>query len=146
MELTDSIITFVPEIGIAGEGDAQAKVILALFGEILALSQQVAQLAASPRVPDNLAQRVYQLEATLFEQRGSLQSRARGVQEQIQMFMTQGMNPDQILAALQGQAQAADGAVAVAAAVTTQPQTAPTPEPAQEESPPPPPTEDTPAG
>ena len=146
MELTDSIITFVPKDGIVGEGDAQAKVILALFGEILALSQQVAQLAASPQVPDNLAQRVYQLEMTLFEQRGSLQSRARGVQEQIQMFMAQGMDSEQILAALQGQAQAADGAVATAAAVTTQPQTAPTPEPAQEESPPPPPTEDTPAG
>lgn len=107
IELTDSIIKAIPNEGMASENDPQAKVILALFSEILAMRDQIAQLAQNPGADAELSQRVYNLEATLFEQRNAMQSRARGVQEQIRLLQMQGQNPEQILASLQGQASAA---------------------------------------
>lgn len=111
VELADSIIRFVPTEGMAAEGDPQAKVVLALLSEIVALQQQVlamAQMAQNPQVDQGLAQRVYSLEATLFEQRRALNTKARSVKEQIQMFAAQGMSADQIVANLQSQGQVAE--------------------------------------
>ncbi len=125
VELEDSIIEFVPEDGILAEGDAQAKVILALFSEVLALRGHLNALASTPQIPPDLLQRVYNLEATLFEQRGALNAQARGVREQIQLFMAQGQTAEQILQSLQGQAQAAAGiAGGVAPQQVVQPQQA----------------------
>jgi len=110
IELTDSIIKSVPAKGPPGESNAGAKVVLALFSEILAIRDEVAQLrqiAGQSQVPQNLLQRVYNLEATLFEQRQAMNQRARGVREQIAMLQSKGHSPDQILAQLSGQQVAA---------------------------------------
>lgn len=116
VELEDSIIKAVPSDGIAGEGDAGAKVVLALFSEILALRERVQQLESGNaggmsqevvQFVQQLGQRIYNLEATLYEQRNAMQSRARGVKEQIQLLMAQGKSPEEVLAALQSQADTA---------------------------------------
>ena len=108
VELTDSIIQFVPEDGVAAEGNAQAKVVLALFAEILALREKVAILEQSPGQADpQLAQRVYNLERTLFEQRQGMKTRALAVKDQILMFQEKGMSAEDIVAALAEQSQKA---------------------------------------
>ena len=108
VELEDSIIKAIPNEGIAGEGNAQAKVVLALFSEVLYLRQLVTQIMEQgPGVDQQLAQRVYQLERVLFEQRQGMQQRARSIKDQIAMFTAQGMTPDQMVAALSSQADAA---------------------------------------
>jgi hypothetical protein len=109
IELTDVIIQNVPSKGMIGESDAGAKVVLALFSEILALRESVQYLMQNsnqvqiPPSLDQLPQRVYALEQTLFEQRNAMQQRARGVREQIAMGQMQGLTPEQILASLSGQ-------------------------------------------
>jgi len=128
VELEDSIIKFVPQNGIEGEGNAQAKVILALFSEILALREKVAQMSQAPAVDQQLAQRVYNLERVLHEQRQGMQARARGIQEQIAMFQAKGLSPDQIVAALSTQSQ-----TAAAMVDTGESETAPAPAPAPED-------------
>ena len=108
VELTDCIIKGVPERGIMAENDPQARVVLALFSEVLALRQYIAGMAQTPQVPPDLMQRVVRLEQTLFEQRQSLSARARGIREQIEIFQMKGMTAEQIIANLQGQAVAAE--------------------------------------
>jgi len=106
IELTDYILKNVPKDGIQAESDPGAKVVLALFSEVLALREQVAWLAQNsqqPQVDQGLAQRVHSLEATLFEQRNALGQRARGVREQIELAQSQGLTPEEILATLSGQ-------------------------------------------
>jgi hypothetical protein len=115
IELEDSIITSVPETGLTGEGDAAAKVVLALFGEILFLRELVVNMSNSPAVPANLENRIANLEGALFEQRKSLSTQARSMREQIEMFTKQGMSPDEILESLKAQSikaeqQASSGA------------------------------------
>lgn len=112
VELEDSIIKFVPAEGIAAEGNAQAKVILALFSEVLFLRGQIQQLAQAPAVDQGLANRVYQLERVLFEQRQSMSSRARSVKEQVELLQSKGLTPEQVVAALSDQSQAAAEMVA----------------------------------
>lgn len=111
VELEDAIIVGVPEEGIGVEGNPQAKVVLALFSEVLYLRQLVQQMAQQPGADPQLSQRVYQLERVLYEQRQGMQSRARGVREQIAMFQGQGLSPDQIVAALSMQSQQAEDMV-----------------------------------
>jgi hypothetical protein len=113
IELTDVILKNVPSKGMIGESNAGAKVVLALFSEILALREKVEWLLQNsnqvqlPPGIEQLPQRVYNLESTLFEQRNAMNQRARGVREQIAMGQMQGLTPEQILASLSGQQVAA---------------------------------------
>lgn len=112
IELSDVIIKNVPSDFPTGEANAGAKVVLALFSEILALRDQVQflmdnQQSPQGQMPQDLPNRVYHLERTLFEQKQALSSRARGVQDQIAMGQAKGFTPEQILATLQGQSVAA---------------------------------------
>lgn len=128
IELSDVILKNVPSDFPTGESNAAAKVVLALFSEILALKDQVQFLMENQQnpqsqLPPDLLGRVYNLERTLFEQKQSLSSRARGVKDQIAMGQAQGHTPEQILATLQGQsagaAQMVQSGVQPAAAHTT---------------------------
>ncbi len=108
IELTDVTLLNVPSDFPKGESNAGAKVVLVLLSEILALRQQVDILMSNQQNPQNqmpqdMPQRVYNLERTLFEQKSGLSSLARGIQEQIAMGQAQGHSPDQILATIQGQ-------------------------------------------
>lgn len=110
IELTDYVVNNVPSEGAQAESDPSAKVVLALFSEILALREQVqwlGQNSQQPQANTELEQRVRGLEAALFEQRNALSQRARGVREQIELAQAQGLTPDQILATLTGQQAAA---------------------------------------
>jgi hypothetical protein len=113
IELTDVILKNVPSKGMIGESNAGAKVVLALFSEILALRDKVEWLLQNSnqvQLPPGLEQlpgRVYNLETTLFEQRNALNQAARGVREQIAMAQARGLSPEQILASLSGQQVAA---------------------------------------
>jgi len=113
IELTDCIIVGIPD-DIAGEPDPQAKVVAALFSEILSLSQRISALESQgagggidPRMIGEIQTRLRGLEGVLYEQRGAMQQRARSVKEQIKMFMEQGKSPEEILAALEQQSDAA---------------------------------------
>lgn len=110
IELTDYVMKNVPGAGVQAESDPAAKVMLVLFSEILALREQVAWLvqnAQQPQVDAGLAQKVQGLENAMYEQRGAMTQRARGVREQIELGQAQGLTPDQILASLSGQQAAA---------------------------------------
>lgn len=115
IELTDSIIMNVPSRGMIGEADAAAKVVLSLLSEILAIRERLDFMEQNgARMPEgigDLSNRVYQLEATLFEQRNALRQSARGVREQIEIFQSKGMSPDEILSQLSGQQIAAENIV-----------------------------------
>lgn len=134
IELSDVILKNVPSDFPTGESNAAAKVVLALFSEILALKDQVQFLMENQQnpqsqLPPDLLGRVYNLERTLFEQKQSLSSRARGVQDQIAMGQAKGHTPEQILATLQGQSAGAaqmvqSGAQPAAAHTTTEQQPA----------------------
>lgn len=110
IELTDYVIKNVPGEGIKAESDPGAKVVLALFSELLALRERVSWLeqnAQQPQADAGLAQRVAGLEGVLQEQRNAMSQRARGVKEQIALGQAQGLTADQILASLNGQQVAA---------------------------------------
>ena len=115
IELTDCIIVGIPE-QIFSEPDPQAKVVLALFSEILALRARLQFLeeggGAAAQLPPDLLQRLHRVEAAVFEQANAMQQRARGVREQIEMLTQQGLSPEDVLAALQSQSAAAEAHVA----------------------------------
>lgn len=115
IELTDCIIVGIPE-QIVSEPDPQAKVVLALFSEILALRARLQFLeeggGAAAQLPPDLLQRLHRVEAATFEQANAMQQRARGVREQIEMLTQQGLSPEDVLAALQSQSAAAEAHVA----------------------------------
>ena len=114
IKLTDCIIRGIPD-SIELEPDAQAKVVAALFSEILTMRQQIsALLAGGGGASQETEGRIRRLEGALFEQQKAMQQRARGVREQIQMFSAQGMDAGQILEALQSQSQNAEGLAASA--------------------------------
>jgi len=112
VELEDSIVKCVPEKGMVEESDPQARVVLALFSEILAVKEMAAGGAAVP--PDlmnriaGIEQRLYRLEMALYEQTQAMTQRARGVREQIEILRMKGMNADQILNELNGISQTAE--------------------------------------
>lgn len=112
VELEDSIIKCVPEKGMVQESDPQARVVLALFSEILAVRELASSGGAVP--PDlmnrlvGIEQRLYRLEMALYEQTNAMTQRARGVREQIEILQAKGMNADQILAELNGISKAAE--------------------------------------
>jgi hypothetical protein len=84
IELDDSIIAGLPD-DVKKETDPQAKVVAALLLEILSLRARVEQLeqGGMPAGPDPvLAERVYRLEQTLFEQREALKQGARAYREE----------------------------------------------------------------
>jgi len=84
IEMGDSIITGIPD-SIEKEPDPQAKVVAALFSEILSLRARLDSLeqGGSTGAPDNeLASRVYNLEMTLYEQRQALNQGARALREE----------------------------------------------------------------
>lgn len=112
IDLTDITIMNVPSRGVTGEADAASKVVLALLSEILALRDRLdyleSQGSGMPQGMEDLPQRVYSLEATLFEQRQALQQSARSVREQIEMFSAKGMSAEEILSNLSGQQVKAD--------------------------------------
>lgn len=116
VELEDSIVKCVPEKGMVEESDPQARVVLALFSEILAVKEMAAGGAAVP--PDlmnrmaGIEHRLQRLEMALYEQTQAMTQRARGVREQIEILQAKGMNADQILAELNGISQAAEQQVA----------------------------------
>jgi len=116
VELEDSIVKCVPEKGMIEESDPQARVVLALFSEILAVKEMAAGGAAVP--PDlmhrigGIEQRLYRLEMALYEQTQAMTQRARGVREQIEILRMKGLSPDQILNELNGISQAAEQQVA----------------------------------
>jgi len=110
VELDDTIIKNVPAGGVAQESDASAKVTLALFAEILAVRDRVNDSSEGQSSPaqeqlfgmvQDLSRRVYQLEATLFEQRQALGQKAKGVREIIEIAQSQGKTPDEVLQLLQ---------------------------------------------
>ena len=111
IELTDTIIKAVPREGMAVESDPQAKVVLALFSEILALREELAMRQA-PQIPQDLDMRVRRLEGALFEQANAMNQRARSVREQIQMLQSRGLSADQVLQELNGISVAAEQKVA----------------------------------
>jgi hypothetical protein len=114
IELSDCIIAGIPET-IVAEPDPQAKIVLALFSEILALRDRLARLEAAggeAQLPPDLMARLHRVEAATFEQANAMQQRARGVREQIEMLTAQGKSAEEILASLQSQSAAAEAHVA----------------------------------
>jgi len=112
IELADVIVSCVPAAGIPGENDAQAKVVLSLFSEILSLREQVEELqngggGGGGAEVANLTMRVAAMERAMYEQRMGMSARARGVREQIEMFTAKGMSAEDIVAALQEQSDMA---------------------------------------
>jgi hypothetical protein len=85
IELNDVIISGIPE-DIKGEPDPQAKVVAALFSEILSLRNRIIQLengsGAPPAAPPELERRVGMLEMTLMQQTQSLTQSARAAREE----------------------------------------------------------------
>ena len=81
----DVIITGIPE-DIKGEPDPQAKVVAAMFSEILSLRNRIIQLengsGAPPAAPPELERRVGMLEMTLMQQTQSLTQGARAAREE----------------------------------------------------------------
>ena len=113
IELNNSIIKNLPEKGMTAEGDAAARVVLALFDEILCLRETVRNLenfikSGGAGGDPELQHRVYKLEMVLFEQRRSMTSRARAVREQVEILQAKGLSPDEIIQSLQDQATQAE--------------------------------------
>jgi hypothetical protein len=81
IELADSFITGMPD-SIEKEPDPQAKVIAALFSEILDLRARLDQLEQGATPNADLEPRIYRLEMTLFQQQQALTQGARAVREE----------------------------------------------------------------
>jgi hypothetical protein len=81
IELGDSILSGLPD-SIEHEPDPQAKVVAALFAEILSLRERIQRLEEGGSA--GLAERIYRLEMTLFEQTQALNQGARAFREEVQ--------------------------------------------------------------
>lgn len=135
VQLTDTVVKSVPSGGVPAESDPQARVVLALFGEILAIRDDMRQLQVpqAAQMPPDLDARIRRLEGALFEQANAMNQRARSVREQIQMFQHKGMTPEQIINELNGISAKAEEQVSQTGRVAEDEQQAPPPEPESSE-------------
>lgn len=131
VQLTDTVVKSVPSGGVPAESDPQARVVLALFGEILAIRDDMRQLRVpqAAQMPPDLDARIRRLEGALFEQANAMNQRARSVREQIQMFQHKGMTPEQIINELNGISEKAEEQVSQTGRVADSQQQTPPPEP-----------------
>lgn len=127
VQLTDTVVKSVPAGGVPAESDPQARVVLALFGEILAIRDDMRQLQVpqAAQMPPDLDGRIRRLEGALFEQANAMNQRARSVREQIQMFQSKGMTSEQIVNELNGISVKAEEEVAQTGRVDDPKQTPP---------------------